>query len=920
VDLAGSRFEANQQRAFETNQQRINAMNEVNFQAATSTAPFMAIFNGPDEDDLIGFVQEHDSGFKAFDTGRILLGAFASWPAAADAIWTDCRGVTPRTNGGASTVGKEPGIRPEPPPGVASDIDTGMVKVTFFSNKSAQSQRCIDLTLPQLAEQIRLKTAPSKLALPLLKLQRFGDKRTDKNCLRHNANVLEISGIEVEHDKGEIAFDTAVAVLRTARLRALLYTSPSYVPAAKEKWRILLPTSNNLPPDTRTPLVARVNGLFGGKLASESFVLSQAFYYGSANNNPAHRVEVIDGDFIDLRSDLDPGALGKDAKPVRGQVNQPDGQKIDVASALKHLIPQSLGEGVEVSSIEEIRSAALAIPPAVITDEPNWMNFARALAWEAKMRPERSEALWEILDTVSRQAPKYNKDNNRAKFDRYIDEAGTGEKTNTIATLFFLAREHGWRSPAELRRRDEQIRENIKIGEDVTESLLPQIMTLKEMHERLVFVGSKGIVADIATKRVRKKEHAADEYAASQHTYILKNGTPKNVPALKLWIASKDRITVEVLAWVPGAGVICQPPEGQGPAFNMWRGLSPIAFPEDWQERVKPFLEHVDFLVPNEGERERFLQWLAHIVQCPEVLPHTSYLMITPVTGIGRNLLASILVRALRGFVAAGVSLPELLDKGYTGRLSQKLLVIIDEAREGRGERRYERAERFKQLQTEEHRHVNHKYGFQIVEKNCGRWLGFSNHWDAIPFDNTDRRDIVVANPTVRKPDAYYERLYGLLNDNAFIGSVRHWLETKDITAFRPGEHAPMNPAKLRAIDEMMSETERVVAEFKEDCGTELTSRDAIKNHVSAAITGNGGAFANVNDTHLTHAIRRARMVNTGRRIMGYTKHTWSDTWEEKRFTVVIVRGEWTTEIVKKADANKLLAVMGLRDWSATKP
>ena len=83
------------------------------------------------------------------------------------------------------------------------------------------------------------------------------------------------------------------------------------MPATKERWRILLPTSNNLPPDMRAMLVARVNGLFGGKLAPESFVLSQAYLYGSVNGNPAHRVEVIDGDFIDLRSDLDPGAIGK---------------------------------------------------------------------------------------------------------------------------------------------------------------------------------------------------------------------------------------------------------------------------------------------------------------------------------------------------------------------------------------------------------------------------------------------------------------------------------------------------------------------------------------------------------------------------------------------------------------------------------
>src|SRR5262249_37095470 len=137
-------------------------------------------------------------------------------------------------------------------------------------------------------------------------------------------------GIEVEHDKGEIAFDTAIAVLRTAKLRALFYTSPSYVPATKERWRILLPLSNNLPPDMRALLVARVNGLFDGKLASESFVLSQAYLYGSVNDNPAHRVETIDGDFIDLRTDLDPGPIGKDPT---GKDAKPSGQRGEEGAA-----------------------------------------------------------------------------------------------------------------------------------------------------------------------------------------------------------------------------------------------------------------------------------------------------------------------------------------------------------------------------------------------------------------------------------------------------------------------------------------------------------------------------------------------------------------------------------------------------------
>ena len=52
----------------------------------------VTIYSGPTKDpgNYIGFVQEHADGFKAFNTGKVLLGAFADINAAADAILFDC--------------------------------------------------------------------------------------------------------------------------------------------------------------------------------------------------------------------------------------------------------------------------------------------------------------------------------------------------------------------------------------------------------------------------------------------------------------------------------------------------------------------------------------------------------------------------------------------------------------------------------------------------------------------------------------------------------------------------------------------------------------------------------------------------------------------------------------------------------------
>jgi hypothetical protein len=470
-----------------------------------------------------------------------------------------------------------------------------------------------------------------------------------------------------------------------------------------------------------------------------------------------------------------PGFLRRKGEPVLTRVIHTSERAPYTAAELAEIIPaadptphdknpfQEYGDQRDLPPLWKVEAAL-----AVVADDSRekWIAVGHSI----KSAYPGDEGL-KLFDAWSKTSPEYDEAYTIKTWDSFKPDSifkpdSFKPDSISIGTLFHYANEAspGWFERAQSQRRAEQVAQNIKIGDDITESILPSIMTLEEMHERLVFISETGGVADRVTGHIHKKEHAADTYAASKHTYthVQEDGAKKKKkgPALKFWIASKDRVTVQVLTWVPGAPQICRSPEERKIAFNTWSGLSQIAYPEDWQERVRPFLEHVEFLVPIEKERNRFLQWLAHIVQRPEVLPHTCYLMTTPTTGVGRNLLASMIVRALRGYVAAGISLPELLDGGFTGRLSKKLLAIVDEAREGSGDRRHQRAERLKSIVNEEHRHVNPKYGHQSIEKNCCRWLMFSNHQDAIPFDNSDRRVIVIANPTVRKGEAYYKALW----------------------------------------------------------------------------------------------------------------------------------------------------------------
>jgi hypothetical protein len=182
--------------------------------------------------------------------------------------------------------------------------------VTIFPDERAFSLTTEEVTLNELRDVILTTTADRKADLPLIKMATFGTERTKKNSLRHDANVETITGIEVDYDGEIVPFDQAVAAIRQSRLNALGYTSPRNT-AATPRWRLLLPTSQSLPPEERYKLVSRVNGILNGILATESFTLSQSFYLGHINGNADFRVELIDGDFIDVRADLDATARGK---------------------------------------------------------------------------------------------------------------------------------------------------------------------------------------------------------------------------------------------------------------------------------------------------------------------------------------------------------------------------------------------------------------------------------------------------------------------------------------------------------------------------------------------------------------------------------------------------------------------------------
>jgi len=200
--------------------------------------------------------------------------------------------------------------------------------ITYFNHKAARHRIPNQVSLQELAEKIEDTEAPAKEALLWVKFAKFGDNSTDKGSLRWDGNVTAITGCELDYDLGVVPFEQAVSHLRAANVACIVHTSPSHRPDAP-RWRVLAPTSKPLPKAARASLVARINGVLGGIAATESFTLSQAYYIGHLTGSTDHKVELIDGEYIDLRSELDAGAIGKTGHTPASNGHDPNPANIE---------------------------------------------------------------------------------------------------------------------------------------------------------------------------------------------------------------------------------------------------------------------------------------------------------------------------------------------------------------------------------------------------------------------------------------------------------------------------------------------------------------------------------------------------------------------------------------------------------------
>ena len=664
----------------------------------------------------------------------------------------------------------------------ASDINTRKVTVTFIKDETGQDMHRVDMTLPQLAAHIGYQTAASKMELPWLKLALFGDKRSEKNSLRTNANVVQISGVEGDHDDGTLSFDDAVAKIRQTKIRAMLYTSASHVPGIKERWRILVPLSKAREGEAREKFLARVNGLLDGKLAGESFTLSQGYLYGHVAG-AEYRVEILDGDLLDLRDDLYAGSIFMNGSKIGGRVGNID---LNDAGPQYKSRKDDDPEPVDLGKIE----AALNVVSSDGDYKEVWMPIGGALYYAL------GDSGFELFDRWSAKAPaRYNAGQCRESW------RGVRSLRNyTTATIFHFAdqADPDWRE----RYADEEARR-----------------FFERMGNRASAAAAEG-VAEVGSASAQMKTTTIqfdDFYAYMlEHKYIYAPlgavwpaaSVDARLPAVGKLKAStwldKNR-PVEQMTWVPGEPVEIRDRlvvnggwiEREGSrAFNLYRApvLKPTAGNAD------RWVHHVERLYGEDAAH--IVRWCAHRVQKPaDKINHA--LVLGGKQGIGKDTLLEAVKHAIGAWNFNEVSPQQILGR-FNGFL-KSVVLRVSEARDLGEFDRFAFYDHMKAITAAppDVLRIDEKNRQEYAIPNvCGVIITTNHKSDGIYLPADDRRHFVAWSDLDKSAfdAAHWDGLYKWYAEGGF-DVIANYLQNLDLTGFNPKAPPPQTSAFFEIVN-----------------------------------------------------------------------------------------------------------------------
>jgi len=217
-------------------------------------------------------------------------------------------------------------------------------------------------------------------------------------------------------------------------------------------------------------------------------------------------------------------------------------------------------------------------------------------------------------------------------------------------------------------------------------------------------------------------------------------------------------------------------------------------------EKVKT---HVQLLLGSTESANVLIDWMAYNVQKPGLKINWAPL-IKGIEGTGKSFIG-VLMGAVMGRVNVGEVPVDQLGSGFTNWAVGRCVNVLEEIRMV-GHNRHDILNKIKPYITNESISVNPKGVNVYISPNTVNYIAFTNHADALPLDDTDRRWWVQFCPFTTAEELYRatgEGYFIKLFDSAryHAPALRKWLLEHEISeSFSADGRAPSSSAKAQMV------------------------------------------------------------------------------------------------------------------------
>jgi hypothetical protein len=218
----------------------------------------------------------------------------------------------------------------------------------------------------------------------------------------------------------------------------------------------------------------------------------------------------------------------------------------------------------------------------------------------------------------------------------------------------------------------------------------------------------------------------------------------------------------------------------------------------------KPFLDYMEYLIPEAGDRHELMQWCATLIARPGNKMSYSVLLVSERQGTGKSTLGLEILRPLIG--SQNVSIPnetQIVDSQFNSWAGFKRLVVVNEIYQGDNNKAYNK---LKSYVADSHiaLHLKHQAEFSI--ENWVHIFACSNSMRALKLELDDRRWLIPKVTEKKRDHAYWKAFFAWLSTGG-LGIIKQWAEdfVEKHGAIEPGAWAPQTVAKKEMIEEAFS-------------------------------------------------------------------------------------------------------------------